>query len=283
MCSSIVRTAAARDVPVTTLQQGVVSHTIDVPVHADRYICFGDASARTLRDLDRAISKKIGQSPRRTDYVQAGSLFDPVSVHPPAPEAGRLLVIGQFTDWAVRYYGIDAERTALYHLLRRLLDDVDGLKQMIIRPHPAGGSWEDWSALSNEYPNGVELSSPYANSIAYDIERCTAASGLFSGALVTAAACGRPVFFLSHPESYWTPDLTPFANQSGSADPLFERISLLLRSPDAYRTERRQCMHAAHAYYKEGTACSFDDTFFERLLRFDAPPARSSAFDTPPT
>lgn len=267
MCSSIVQTAQRRDIPVSTLQQGVISHTIDVPVHADRYVCFGDASSRALQDLDHSIRQHADLPARSATYAAAGSLFDPISEFSPAREARTILVIGQFTDWAVSYYGIADERSALFSLLDRLAHRRDAVARIVVRPHPArGGEWADWQALQDRHPNMVEISSPYTTTIDDDVEEASAVLGMFSGALATAAACGRPVFFLTCPGGYRCPDLAPFTAQTGSAGTLEDRLCECLRSDSAYEAERAASLQAARDYYRDGAQAEIDAAFVNDVL-----------------
>ena len=48
LCSPVCRTARQRGKPVITFQQGVIGHTLDVPVTASKYVSFGQPSAAFL-------------------------------------------------------------------------------------------------------------------------------------------------------------------------------------------------------------------------------------------
>lgn len=261
LCSSVAQTARQRGVPVTTLQQGVVSHTMDVPVRADRYLCFGPASETTLRALDGDFASATGAPTQCDRYEPVGSLIDPVEAPPPAFEAGTLLVIGQFTGWATDYYGLHRHRDALLALVRRLLAEAEGLRQVVVRPHPADGNAALWSSLQEQFPARVALSSAYERSISVDLRQSSAVLGLFSGALATAAAWGRPTFFLQVDDGYRTPDLAPFSEQEGRADRLFERIRETMSDRTAYARTANACREAARHYFHQGGEADIAEAF----------------------
>ena len=266
LCSSVALTARERGVPVTTLQQGVVSHTMDVPVMADQYVCFGDASAGTLRSLDADVAEATGQPVQCTNYVPTGSLIDPIENPEPAFEAGTLLVIGQFTDWATDYYGLHDQKAALFSLLRRLLTDTETVAKVVVRPHPAASDAKTWEPLRTDFPQQVVFSDAHERPISYDFRRASAVLGLFSGALATAAAWGRPTFFLSDPNGFHTPDLAPFSGQSAPAASLVDRVRSTLENRSTYHREAHQAYEAASDYYCDGKSASFSPSFVDALM-----------------
>lgn len=266
LCSSVSMTARQRGVPVTTLQQGVISHTMDVPVVADQYVCFGESSATTLRALDADFAEATGRGTQCQEYVPVGSLIDPIEPSTPPFEARTLLVIGQFTGWAVDYYGLEQHQNKLRRLIRRLLEDTSAVERVVIRPHPAAGDSSVWAQLRNEFPHLVHLSSSHDHPISDDLACSSVALGLFSGALATAAAWGRPTFFLRTPGGYATPDLAPFSAQTGTARELFDQIRSTLSDRKTYREACVASRRAASTYYHQGDASTFPASRIDELL-----------------
>jgi hypothetical protein len=266
LCSDVAQTAHARGVPVTTLQQGVVSHTMDVPVRADRYVCFGEASRSALSALDRDFADAVDRPVQCTEYVPAGSLIDPIETPPPAFGTHTLLVVGQFTDWATDYYGLHDQKADLLDVLHRLLASGTELREVRVRPHPAATTHTTWAPLRADFPERVTLSDGHERPIADDLRDASAAIGLFSGALATAAAWGRPTFFLKPPGGFRTPDRAPFAGLAGTGGTLLERIQEVLQSRSAYRRQAQAARAAAANYYQGGEAAALTPSFVDGLL-----------------
>jgi len=266
LCSSVSMTARQRGVPVTTLQQGVISHTMDVPVMADQYVCFGESSATTLRALDADFAETTGRTIQCQKYAPVGSLIDPIEPSTPPFGARTLLVIGQFTGWAVGYYGLEQHQKNLLRLIRRLLEDTSVVERVLIRPHPAASDSSVWVPLRNEFPHLVHLSPSHDHPISDDLARSSVALGLFSGALATAAAWSRPTFFLRTPGGYATPDLAPFSAQTGTARELFDQIHSTLSDRKTYREACAASRRAASAYYHRGDAATFPASQIDELL-----------------
>ena len=57
LCSAVCRTALQRGKPVVTFQQGVITHTLDAPVTASKYVAFGPSSASFMAKVNRAFFK----------------------------------------------------------------------------------------------------------------------------------------------------------------------------------------------------------------------------------
>lgn len=272
LCNAVTRTARRRGRRLVTFQQGVVSHSIDVPTRADTYVCFGRSSQRVLERMDRAFAEAAGDDATEraeggTQYVRAGSFFDPVVRVDGGFAQHTVLVFDQTVGWAMRYYGLQAQQDALQRLVRRLLAESDALDRLVVRLHPArpqssAGAWQN---LAEAFPERLVLSGR-ERPIVDDLRRASVALGLFSGALATAAACGLPTCFLTTPGGFYTPDLDCFAERFGEENELFETIQALLRDREAYRRAQEACLERARDYYESGTACSFDEALVERIL-----------------
>src|SRR5208337_3983256 len=76
LCSPVCRTARERGRPVITFQQGVIGHTLDVPVTATKYIAFGHSSARYLARINRSFLSDVGAPEPVVEFIPGGSLFD---------------------------------------------------------------------------------------------------------------------------------------------------------------------------------------------------------------
>lgn len=262
--SAVAREALGAGTPVVTLQQGVVSHTIDLPVTADRYAAFGEASARVLAGADAAFGRLAGRSVTCGDYFRAGSLIDPVPAPTERSEGpSTLLLIDQSAGWASHYYGLAASEARLETALAVLL--AGALDRMVVRPHPALGGAPRWRTLAETFPRKVSVSPP-GRPLADDLADATVVAGFFSGALATAAAAGRPTFFFVPEGGFATPDLAPFVDFHVGCDELVARVVRMLRDPRAVQAEGARARAAARGYFEEGGACRFDDRFFDRLL-----------------
>jgi hypothetical protein len=258
---------ASRQQPVVTFQHGVISCIPGfVPIAATRHVCFGSSSRELMINLDQDFAKMTGRHMFCQDFILAGSLFDDLCLFPSNQGHSCLLVLDQSSASAARFYGIDHEYDALILVVREMLQRSRVLNKVIIRPHPLNNSLGDWLALAEEWPDRVEISHP-ALSLQFDLSRSSIALGLFSGAQVTAAACGIPAFFLWEPGWFYTPDLACFAPEFFmSPTDVTDRIETLLTNAEAY-TEARECaLNAAAFYYNDRRFCDFGPEFVDQLL-----------------
>ena len=65
-----------------TFQQGVISHTLDVPVTASTYIAFGKSSASFLARMNHAFFRAAKMPEPPVKYVDGGSLYYTITVLP---------------------------------------------------------------------------------------------------------------------------------------------------------------------------------------------------------
>lgn len=269
LCSSVCRTALERGKPVITFQQGVITHTVEAPVTASKYVAFGPSSASFLPKINRAFSQAVGVPESPVEYVSGGSLYDTIIALPDQFDRQTLLLVDEPTDRSQsRFYGLESQCQALLDLAERLLAANLPLRRLIIRPHPYWNNL-DFAAcqrLIRKHADRCELSHP-AWSLEDDLRRSSVAVGIFSGVLTVASACGLPVVFLQTEDGYTTGDLACFSRQALLPDAAFCAISRVLSDREAYAETRAEALRNAREYYAGGTNLNLNGAFFERLLR----------------
>ena len=77
LCSSVCRTALQRGKPVITFQQGVISHTLEAPVTASKYVAFGPSSASFLARINRAFTRRSECPSHRSNTSAGGASMTP--------------------------------------------------------------------------------------------------------------------------------------------------------------------------------------------------------------
>jgi hypothetical protein len=277
LCSPVCRTARERGKPVITFQQGVIGHTLDVPVDASKYVAFGESSASFMPKLNERFFQAAGMPQPPVEYVRGGSLFDTIVDLPDQFENRTVLMLDVSTDRG-DFYGIEGQCQALRQLAERLLTASLPLRRLVIRPHPY---WTDldleaWLLLAREHSACCEISHP-AWSLEDDLKRSSCAVGVFSGALTVASACGLPTIFLQTPEGYKTGDLACFSpEQTLFPEEAFSEIEKILTDRRAYAAAKKHALRNARKYYLDGANLNLNGEFFERLLRVEpaADPAR---------
>ena len=202
LCSPVCRTARQRGKPVITFQQGVIGHTLDVPVTASKYVAFGQSSASFLARVNRKFFQAAGMPEPPVEYVNGGCLFDTVTALPDQFAHQTLLMVDVPTAQG-DFYGIESQCRALLQLAERLLAADLPLRRLLVRPHPYWSNldFEACQRLVREHPTRCELSHP-AWSLEDDLRRSSAVVGIFSGVLTVASACGLPTVFLKTQEGY---------------------------------------------------------------------------------
>ncbi len=268
LCSSVCRTAQERGKQAITFQQGVIGHTLDVPVTASKYVSFGHSSASFLAGLNRRFFQSAGMAEPNVEYVPGGSLIDKVEVYPNRFDLKTLLVVDVQANPG-DFYGVARQCQELIRLAERLLTADLPLRRLIIRPHP---HWSDLELESlqrfvRDHSARCELSHP-AWSLEDDLRRSSAAVGIFSGVLTVASACGLPTFFLKAEQGFMTEDLACFSSgQMLLPEDAFREIGKILSDPRAYAESRDVALRNARDYYENGTNLDFSASFFERLLK----------------
>jgi hypothetical protein len=270
LCSPVCRTALQRGKPVVTFQQGVISHTLDVPVTASKFVAFGPSSAAFLARMNRAFFQAAGRPEFPAQYVSGGSLYDTITALPDQFDRQTLLLVDVPTDRGQSdFYGLENQCQALLDLAARFLAAPAPLRRLIIRPHPYWSNL-DFAAcqrLVRQHPENCELSHP-AWSLEDDLRRSSVVVGIFSGVLTVASACGLPTVFLQTEGGYATSDLACFApRQTLLPDAAFCEISRILTDRQAYAEARAAALHNAREYYANGTNLDLNGAFFERLLQ----------------
>lgn len=269
LCSAVCRTALQRGKPAVTFQQGVITHTLEAPVTASKYVAFGPSSASFMAKMNQAFSKAVAMPELPVEYVSGGSLYDTITALPDQFDRQTLLMVDEPTDSGQsRFYSLENQSQALLDLANRLLDGDPSLRRLIIRPHPFWNNL-DFAAcqrLVREHPDRCELSHP-AWSLEDDLRRSSVVVGIFSGVLTVASACGLPAIFLQTEQGYATGDLACFSpTQTLLPDAAFCTISRILSDRQAYAEARTEALRNAREYYADATNLALTGAFFERLL-----------------
>jgi hypothetical protein len=270
LCSPVCRTAQQRGKTVITFQQGVIGHTLDVPVTASKYVAFGQPSATFLARVNRRFFQSVGMAEPPVEYVNGGCLFDTVTVLPDQFDHQTLLMVDVPND-PDDFYGVEGQCRALLQLAERLLTADLPLRRLVIRPHPFWSNldFEACQRLVREHSIRCELSHP-AWSLEDDLRRSSAVVGIFSGVLTVASACGLPTIFLETEQGYTTGDLACFSpRQTLLPEAAFCEIGKILTDRQVYAEARSHALRNASEYYANGRNLDLSGAFFERLLRTD--------------
>ena len=211
LCSPVCRTARERGKPVITFQQGVIGHTLDIPVTASKYVAFGQSSASFLAQMNRRFFQAVGISEPPVDYVPGGCLYDTITPFPDQFDQQTLLIV-DVPMAQDDFYGTESQCRALLELAEKLLAANLSLRRLIIRPHPFWSNLDfaECQRLIRQNPTRCELSHP-AWSLEDDLRRSSVVAGIFSGVLTVASACGLPTIFLETEHGYQTSDLACFS------------------------------------------------------------------------
>ncbi len=268
--SSLVASACiARKLEVVTFQHGVISHPVGYfPVTATRAVCFGSCSRNLLMALDKKLAQAAKKPQFCKDFILAGSLFDELRLHPSQQEYSSLLVVDQGNLREESFYGMKPAKVALSRVIREVIERAKVLKRVIIRPHPRAQAKDlsNWLTLAEEYPDKIVFSHP-ALRFEFELSRTSIAIGLFSGGLITAAACGIPTIFLWEPGWFYTPDLACFTDHLFvSPSDAIGRIETLLTNVNDYSEAREAALNSSQYYYFNRQLCTFNDDLVEQLL-----------------
>lgn len=263
LCSAIAHSGWQRHKKVVTLQQGVVGHTLDIPILAHQYLCFGESSENLLRKMEARFFQATEQKNICQDYVRVGAIFDPILELNNFREK-TVLILDQTTRWANHLYGLEEQEAALTRLVAQLGEGERGISKVIIRPHPASTDLQKWQQLASSLDK-CELSERKF-SLSDDLNRSSVTISIFSGGSVAAAAGGLPSFFIRTPNGYYTPDLACFEEQCLSSDRLLSTIERLCTDEQYYRQVQQQCSQAAQIYYENNRACEFNDKLIDKIL-----------------
>lgn len=267
-CSPVCRTARQRGKPVITFQQGVIGHTLDVPVSATKYVAFGPSSAAFLGRVNDRFSQESGMPQPAVEYIDGGSFLDTLRPLPNQFDRRTLLMVDLPCE-PCNFYGIEKQCCALLQLAEQVLNADLPLQRLVIRPHPYWSNLdiETCQQLIRRYSDRCELSHP-AWPLEDDLRRSSVVVGILSGVLTVASACGLPTIFLGTEQGFTTGDLACFSpSQTLLPEPAFCEIAKLLSNRALYTEARSQAIQNAREYYAGGTNSDLDGRFFERLLR----------------
>lgn len=267
LCSSVCRTAQERGKPSVTFQQGVIGHSLDVPVTASKYVAFGRASASFLERANKHFFNAAELPEPSVEYVPGGSLIDDLKILPDQFAHQTLLMVDVPTAQA-DFYGVAPQCQALLELADALLSRCASLRRIVIRPHPFWSNldFEGCHRLARKYPTRCELSHP-SWPLDDDLRRSSAVMGIFSGVLTVASACGLPAIFLQTAGGFTTGDLACFSpQQTLLPDEAFSHIDRIFSDRQAYSQARAVAIQNGREYYHEGSNADLSGSFFERLL-----------------
>jgi hypothetical protein len=277
LCSPVCRTARQRGKAAITFQQGVVGHTLDVPVTTSKYVTFGNSSARFLAAMNQSFYRAVGATAPPVEYSPGGCLFDKVLALPDQFSKRTLLIFDEPVG-AHDFYGITSQREALFVLVEKLLGSSP-LLRLIVRPHPYWDTvgLEGWKDIIRKHPDRAELSHA-AWTLEDDLQRSSVVVGISSGALTVAAASGLPTFFLVTEPGYVTEDLACFRpGQFVGPDLALHEIARVVNDADAFAEARATALRNARDYYADGRNLELNAGFFERLLRAEPSKVVASA------
>jgi hypothetical protein len=267
LCSSVCRTAMQRGKPVITFQQGVITHTTDVPILASKFVAFGTPSASVLAQTNRRFFDAVGIPDPPIDYFNAGSLFDTLLPLPDQFSLQTVLII-DLHSVPGDAFGTEGETQALLQLANELLAAKLPLRRLVIRPHPHWSNFDLEACLKlvREHRDVCELSHPVW-SLEDDLRRSSVVVGILSGVLTVASASGLPTIFLQTEHGYRSRDLACFSPaQTLLPDAAFREVSRLLAEPQSYAEARKVALRNGSEYYAGGANAVLDGAFFTRLL-----------------
>jgi hypothetical protein len=280
LCSSVCRTGLQRGKPVITFQQGVVDHTLDVPITASKFVAFGASSASVLTQSNRRFFDAVGSLEPPVEFFNAGSLFDVIVPLSDQFSLQSVLLI-DFHSVPGDPWGTEREVQALLQLAEKLLSAKLPLRHLVIRPHP---HWSDHDLgaclkLVREHRDVCELSHPVWP-LEDDLRRSSVVIGISSGVLTVASASGLPTIFLRTEQGLRTGDLECFSpEQTLLPDAAFREVSRLLTDRECFAETRDVAIRNASEYYAGGANAALDGSFFTRLLSSE--PMKKAVQDRP--
>lgn len=266
-CSPVCHTGMQRGKPVVTFQQGVVGHSLDVPIIASKFVTFGAPSAAVLEEINQRFCNAAGLPESRVEFFAAGSLFDTVIPLPDQFSLQTLLLIDMHSVQGDTW-GDAGQTRALLQLAQDLLAAKLPLRRMVIRPHPQWSELDlsDCLKLVREHRDVCELSHP-AWSLEDDLRRSSVVVGVWSGALTIASASGLPTVFLQTEQGFITRDLDCFSPaQTLTPEEAFRELGQLLTEPGRYAEARKVALQNAGKYYAGGSNAALDGAFFTEVL-----------------
>ena len=263
--ASITKSAKSKGIPVICFQHGVISHTLDVPIRVNRFLTFGKQSAGLLKKINNQFSMATNQTDLCSEFYPVGSITDAINLQDNNFSKRSILIIDQYVDRARRFNGLNKLLEELDRLIKALLS-LDSVEKIVIRPHPESEFCDFWELCTMKYSNKFNISHPRL-SLEVDIHRNSIAVGLFSGALVVAAASGLPSYFLTSHNAYFTPDLDCFKSYFVLPfDSLIKKIQKLTTDEAFYLNERENCLRKSSMYYEDNRQISIDREFVQTYI-----------------
>ena len=253
--------------PIVTFQHGIVSTKGGfLPIVASRQVCFGKSSSLLLQRSERELNESAGRSGYCKTFVLGGSLVDEIQPRHQNFEEATVLLIDQENLWAKNFYGIEHEFECMALLMEDILRTSSIVKSVVVRLHPDNQKANRWYRLKDAYPGKFDISLA-GLSLQNDLKRAAVVIGLFSGAMVSAAASGIPVLFVWQPGWYYTPDLGCFFQDSFIPPTLLlERIEQMLLNRDCYQEACAAAIKASGHYYFRRQTQTFEGDFISELF-----------------
>ncbi len=265
-CCAVAASGHKLGIPVSAFQHCMIGSTSPfIPLMVTRYFTFGEASRSHLIRLEQEFRQDTASSSICESIESIGAVFDDIAPVNSTFEARTVLMVDQTSDWARHYFGIGAGLEAMPMVGRRLLLENDTIK-VKVRLHPDNLDGKNWRPLEEEFPDRVAFSHP-DTPLMTDIGKGSVAVGLFSTALVTAAACGLPTCFLWQQGWYYTPDLAAFTEEFFiEPDDFVHWILGTLACREEYDKRSIASQTAASTCFHDLHRCRFDRAFADRLL-----------------
>jgi len=171
-------------------------------------ICFGTHSSAILEKMDKYLFKCIGKKPYCENYYQDDSFALTINEKILGNNKKNLLFIDQETNYASKFYGISEQFDHIHKILYDLAQELEGEETLTIRIHPSSKGIHFYDSLRAKYPDRIVISKN--KPLKYDLLNSGVVFGLFSGALIEAAASGLATYFIWEENWYISPDFTPF-------------------------------------------------------------------------
>jgi len=264
LACEVVKSAQARACQSAALQQGLISHLIDFPLQTDVMACFGSLSAETYQNTNSVLCDAAEVPIQNTEFVPVGNLIDALEPQDSAFERATVLVLSQANPWASSYYGLDMLDDSLKALVERLSCE-EGVRTLI-RLHPGNPSPEPWKGIMNRSAGKCRVSNPWEHSLQDDLNRASVAVGLFSGALLSAAAAGFPICLLTNDDPIIFPELTAFDEFRIPVSLAREKLIELVRNERAHQVAGKLAALKGAEFFNEHGLDWQADALANRLL-----------------
>ncbi|MFC1586930.1 hypothetical protein ACFL54_01355 [Planctomycetota bacterium] len=258
-CCAIAHDAIRMGIPVTSIQHSVIAAVSPyIPLMANNYLCFGNCSIDLLNRMENDVHEKTGFLKVENKKIAAGSMVDELPDTSNCFHNKTLLVIDQYSNWAEDYFGLHECFKELPKTVEQLAQSQSGLDKIVIRTHPENQRAESWQNILHKYGDLIEISSSI-KPLREDIVCSSVAIGIFSTALVAAAASGLPTCFFWRPGWYYTPDLRIYRESGYFMESLefVEWLYKIISDKKSYGAERRKILEISQEYFTPTSALKY--------------------------